>query len=323
MRAVGDRRSCGGRLHQQRKTSARGIECAHAQRAQVCGRGGQGRIVQGSKIEHVTDPYAKAGDRIGSMQMIVIWIYGVQLMPVTQSLPRLICLPYAGGSWHAFAPWQVALQGQLEVVAPELPGRGHRIAEAPFSRLPALVDWLLDELDAQLADDFSLWGHSMGALLAYETARTLERRGRRGPRHLFVTGALPPRYPRHAERYHLLDDDGLIAKLAAMGGTPEEVLRDRDLMQIVLPFVRADFAVCETYAWDCREPAVCAPITAIGGDRDPDIAIEKLQGWNDCSRAGARVSSLPGGHFFLRDHVAALADTFTRTLARPALREPA
>ncbi|BAV98040.1 thioesterase II family protein [Lysobacter enzymogenes] len=238
-------------------------------------------------------------------------------MSVTQSLPRLICFPYAGGSWHAFAPWQAALQGQLEVVAPELPGRGHRIGDAPFSRLPALVDWLLDELDAQLADDFSLWGHSMGALLAYEVARALERRGRRAPRHLFVTGALPPRHPRHAELYHSLGDDELIAKLAAMSGTPPEVLQDRELMQILLPFVRADFAVCETYAWDPREAALRMPITAIGGDRDPDIAIDLLHGWRDCTRAGVRVLSMSGDHFFLREHVAALAEVFTRTLARP------
>lgn len=240
-------------------------------------------------------------------------------MLVTQSLPRLICFPYAGGSWHAFAPWQTALQGQLEVVAPELPGRGHRIGDAPFSRLPDLVDWLLNELDAQLADDFSLWGHSMGALLAYEIARELQRRSRRAPRHLFVTGALPPGYPRHAELYHLLDDDALIARLAAMNGTPPEVLQDRELMQLLLPFVRADFSVCETYVWDPRDAALRTPITAIGGDRDPDVAIAKLQGWRNCSQIDARVLSLSGDHFFLRNHVAALSELFTRTLLRPAV----
>lgn len=238
-------------------------------------------------------------------------------MQSSQNTTRLICLPYAGGSAQVFAPWQAALQGQLELVAPELPGRGRRIMEAPFSRLSELVDWLMIELDDQLAGDFSLWGHSMGALLAYELTRAIGRRGGRAPRHLFVTGALPPRYPRHAELYHRLDDDALIARLAAMNGTPAEILADRELMSILLPGIRADFSVCETYAWNPLGAALRVPITAIGGDRDPDIALEKLQGWRGCTDGATRVLGMAGDHFFLRDHVDAIAALLLDTLVTP------
>lgn len=238
-------------------------------------------------------------------------------MHTSQSTTRLICLPYAGGSSQVFAPWQAALQGQIELVTPELPGRGRRMMDAPFSRLSELVDWLMIELNDRLAGDFSLWGHSMGALLAYELTRAIARRGGRAPRHLFVTGALPPRYPRHAELYHRLDDDALIAKLASMNGTPAEILADRELMSILLPAIRADFSVCETYAWNPLGGALHVPITAIGGDRDPDIAVEKLHGWRGCSDGPTRVLSLSGDHFFLRDHVDAIAGLFIDTLVTP------
>lgn len=235
-------------------------------------------------------------------------------MNVTDYRPRLICLPYAGGNRHAFAAWQAALQGRIELIAPELPGRGHRIMDVAFSRLDDSVEWLLRELDSQLVGDYSLWGHSMGALLAYEMARAIERRAGPRPRHVFVTGALPPRLPRRAHAHHLLGDAALTAQLALMNGTPAEVLADTELMAIVLPCIRADFAVCETYEWDPKGGVLHVPLTVIGGDRDPDVAVDKLQGWRSCTTGTTRVLSMAGDHFFLRDQVDALTDLFIQTL---------
>jgi medium-chain acyl-[acyl-carrier-protein] hydrolase len=238
------------------------------------------------------------------------------------SLPRLICLPYAGGSRHVFTPWQSALECRIELVTPELPGRGYRIMEPPFNRLVEVIDWLMDELGDYLADDFSLWGHSMGALLAYELSHAVARRTGQQPRHLFVTGALPPPFRRRAESNRHLDDDKLIANLALMNGTPAEVLANRELMALLLPCIRADFAVCDTYVWHPRPDTLQVPITAVGGDCDPDVALEKLQGWRTCTQGETRVIGMKGDHFFLRNHVDSLAELFLETLLSPAsLRE--
>lgn len=234
------------------------------------------------------------------------------------SLPRLICLPYAGGSRQVFAPWQSALQRRIELVTPELPGRGHRIMEPPLNRLADVVDWLMVELGDHLTGDFSLWGHSMGALLAYELSHAVKRRTGQQPRHLFVTGALPPPFRRRADAYRHLDDEELIASLALMNGTPPEVLANRELMALLLPSIRADFAVCETYAWNPRPDMLQVPITVVGGDCDPDIALEKLQGWRTCTHGETRVIDMKGDHFFLRNHVNTLAELFVETLLSPA-----
>jgi medium-chain acyl-[acyl-carrier-protein] hydrolase len=240
------------------------------------------------------------------------------------SLPRLICFPYAGGNRHVFAPWQSSLQGKINLVAPELPGRGRRIMEPAFNRVHEAVDWLMIELRDHLSGDFSFWGHSMGALLAYELTRELLRRTGKQPRHVFVTAALPPGVPRRAEPIHALDDSALISKLSQMNGTPDGVLSDRELMAALLPCIRADFAVCETHVWTPQVAKLHVPITAIGGDRDQHIPLEELAGWHRYTSNETRVLSMKGDHFFLRDQVDRLTELFIATLTSPAsVRSPA
>ncbi|WP_158601735.1 thioesterase II family protein [Solilutibacter pythonis] len=231
--------------------------------------------------------------------------------------PKLICLPYAGGSQYVFTPWIQALEGRIDVIAPELPGRGRRIMEAPKTRLRDVVHWLSNELHDVLHGDFALWGHSMGALLAYELARTLAANERAMPRHLFLSGARPPQLPRHTERYHELDDAALASKLSQMNGTPVEVLADSDLMALILPTVRADFAICETYHWHPDPHTLHVPMTVIGGDQDPDIPVAKLQGWRSCTNGPVSIIEMAGHHFFLRDQVEAITDVLVETLISP------
>jgi medium-chain acyl-[acyl-carrier-protein] hydrolase len=228
------------------------------------------------------------------------------------SLTKLVCLPYAGGNHYAFTPWQRALAGRLDVIAPELPGRAARMAQPALARLDDVVAWLRREYRDALGGDYALWGHSMGALIAYELARALEADGA-PPRHLFVSGALPPHLARHAERYHDLGDAALIGKLARLAGTPDEVLANAELMAMLLPSLRADFAVCETYAWrDAPLPSV--PVTAIGGEADVDVPLSQLHAWRRATRGDVRVLAMPGNHFFLREQVDALATLFATTL---------
>ena len=234
--------------------------------------------------------------------------------------PRLICLPYAGGTQYAFLPWQQLLHEHIEVIAPELPGRGRRLAEAPITELHAMVAWLRRELRDVLCGDYALWGHSMGALLAYELARAIDV----PPNHMFLSAALPPHRSRHAEQYHTLDDAGLTQRLARMNGTPAEVLADRELMALLLPTLRADFALCETYTWRAGPDVPRTPLTIVGGDRDPHVALPLLDGWRSYSSGAVRLLSMAGDHFFLRQQVDALGRLFVDTLApSQALRSSA
>jgi len=236
-------------------------------------------------------------------------------MPAQASRPRLICLPYAGGSHHTFAPWQRLLSDRIEIVAPVLPGRGPRLLDPPLSRLPALVDWLLGALRDALHGDFSFWGHSMGALLSYELTRALVSRGLPQPRHLFVSGRLPPHRPRRRDRYHEADDATLVGRLTEMGGTPPEILADAELMEMLLPMLRADFAVCETYVWTPEPVPLRVPVTAIGGDCDPDVPLADLPAWQERTTGPVRIVAMDGHHFFLHDQVDAIGALIADTLA--------
>lgn len=235
-------------------------------------------------------------------------------MPEHTTRPRLICLPYAGGSTHIFQPWQRLFGGRIDIVAPVLPGRGARMLQDPLSCVGDLVVWLQRELGDALTGDYALWGHSMGAVLSYELARARADQGLPQPRHVFVSGRLPPHRPRRRDLYHLADDATLIARLTRLGGTPPEILADQDLMEILLPMLRADVAVCEKYVWAPDRVPLRVPITVIGGDQDPEVPLADLPAWCDCSEGDVRIIHMTGHHFFLHDQVGAIARILERTL---------
>lgn len=233
-------------------------------------------------------------------------------------LPRLVCLPYAGGGQHIFQPWVSALKSRVEVVCPLLPGRGSRTFEPALTSVASQVDWLRRNLKPQWHGRVAIWGHSMGALLGYELCRALAEDGLDPPVHLFASGRLPPHRPRRLDQYHLADDDGLIARLHELGGIHPEVLADRDLMSLLLPTIRADVTACETYRWPPDRAPLNVPVTVIGGDADPDVPANDLAAWRELTLAPCRIEVLAGGHFFINDHVERLADLFVDTLGSNA-----
>ncbi|MBO9830333.1 thioesterase [Xanthomonas sp. A2111] len=232
----------------------------------------------------------------------------------SQSRPRLICLPYAGGSQHIFQAWATALTAHIDVICPVFPGRGSRLYEPAIPSIDGLVAWLRSELSVQLQGDFSIWGHSMGGLLGYELSRSLVASRLAAPRHLFVSGRLPPHCPRRRDQYHLADDQLLIERLRQLGGTPPEVLANNELMALLLPILRADIAACEDYVWMPDRVPLMVPITIMGGDADPEVSLVDLQGWHRCTGGKVRILSMQGGHFFLHENVEAIAKLMHRTL---------
>jgi medium-chain acyl-[acyl-carrier-protein] hydrolase len=235
--------------------------------------------------------------------------------PSTSHPIRLLALPYAGAAATAvFREWRGQLAPVADLHPLELPGRGGRITEPPCRRLRQLATDLAEGLDGQLERPFALLGHSLGALLAFEIARELRRCGAPLPVHLFVSSRRAPPIPESEEPIHLLPDAALVEALQRRyDAIPEQVLQERDLMQLLLPVVRADFEMLETYEYAEEAPLEC-PITAVGGRDDPHAPLDWLQAWSRQTSATFRLSQFPGGHFYFRSVNAGLRELVRRTL---------
>lgn len=219
----------------------------------------------------------------------------------------MYCFSYAGGSAAAYVPWQNALPG-VEICAVQLPGRGARFKETPYTSMPSLIRDLAGVIERQ---DDSLphvfFGHSLGALVAFELVRHCRANGMRMPRKLIVSGANPPRWRNSLRMLHLLDDDGLIEELKGYNGTPMEILEDRELMALLLPTIRADFKIAETYQYTEATP-LNMPITVFQGTSDDYICKEKIADWRLETTNTCNVHWFDGDHFFIdakRDEVLA------------------
>jgi medium-chain acyl-[acyl-carrier-protein] hydrolase len=215
---------------------------------------------------------------------------------------RLFCFPYAGGmlaygSWlDQFPP---DFRRQIELCAIQLPGRNSNLNELLFHELSPLLE-VLEPVIASYPDlPFAFFGHSMGALLSFELARRLRRRRIKGPVHLTVCGHRAPHLADPLPTIHNLPNAEFCSKLREFGGTPETVLQDAELMEILAPVIRADFAVCESYSYTTEGPLDCS-ITAFGGNDDAKVSRDELSAWRVQTTKSFSVRMFPGGHFFLQ-----------------------
>ena len=214
---------------------------------------------------------------------------------------RLFCFPFAGGGASVFRAWPQELPGSVEVIAVQPPGRESRFREEPFRRIEPMADAATAALAPRLERPFAFFGHSMGAILAFEVARRLRRRGLPQPRHLFVSGRSAPRVELSDPPIHDLPREEFFAELRRFSGTPEEVLRNRELLELVEPLLRADFSVSETYRYRPDAEPLAVPLTALGGAEDPEVAPEHLAPWREETTGPFQEHLLPGGHFFLAE----------------------
>jgi medium-chain acyl-[acyl-carrier-protein] hydrolase len=210
---------------------------------------------------------------------------------------RLLCLPPAGGGELLYRQWHKSLPDDVEVCAVRLPGRDRRLAEPPFSRMTPLVRALVEALAPALDRPYALFGHSVGARVAFELARAL-RCAPRPPSLLAVSGRAAPQCPERQPMRGLSDDE-LIGVVARLGGTPEAVLREPELLEMFLPIIRADVAVNEEEPLKPEAPLDC-PIVAIGGATDERCTASELAAWREHTRADFSQQLFPGGHFYLQ-----------------------
>lgn len=223
--------------------------------------------------------------------------------PNPQAKLRLFCFPYAGGGAWIFRDWATQLPASIEVCAIELPGRSTRMREPAFTNLADLLqnsaqNSLLAALLPALDKPFALFGHSLGGLISFELARLLRREYHLTPVHLFISGRRAPQIPDLDPPIHNLPEHQFLQKLRELNGTPEEILQNRELMQVVLPMLRADFALIETYTYQPESPLTC-PITVFGGLQDTVVSLKALEGWRQQTLAQFVLHLVPGNHFFL------------------------
>ncbi|HEX8282691.1 MAG TPA: alpha/beta fold hydrolase [Pyrinomonadaceae bacterium] len=226
--------------------------------------------------------------------------------PNPQARSRLFCVPYAGGGCRVFQSWAAALPPEVELCAVELPGRGSRLHEPPLTDFAALIDALAEAARPYLDKPFALFGHSLGALVSFELARRLLKES--GPRceHLFASGCRAPQVRREAKPTSALPDAEFIEELRGLNGTPAEVLAHPELMGLMLPALRADFALNEKYTY-APGPPLPVPLTAYSGaDDHGSVSPEKMAAWREQTSASFSQRTFPGGHFFIHTAQAAL-----------------
>jgi medium-chain acyl-[acyl-carrier-protein] hydrolase len=227
---------------------------------------------------------------------------------------RMFCFPYAGGGASVYRTWGAALPADLEVCPVQIPGRESRMREKPYDHVAPMVDVLVEALRPYMDLPFTFFGHSMGAIIGFALARKLRRLGRPLPAHLFVSGRGAPDRPARQEPIHALPEAEFLAKLRELNGTPEEVLEHAELMQLLLPILRADFAVNETYPYTEEEPFEFG-ISAFGGLGDVDIPSEDVEAWKAQTKGRFRSRMLPGDHFFINTHKDLVLEAMSRDLA--------
>ena len=228
--------------------------------------------------------------------------------------PRLICLPYAGGSAMGFRSFRELFPKWLDVCLLELPGRGTRIHEALETDMGRLVQSIATELVSLCTESpFVLYGHSMGALIAYRLAKELRISHGLEVGMLLVSGAKAPHFPRGKELIHEMSDEQLIARLHKMDGAGTDLYRDRELGGLMLEVLRSDFRMLETSSLCSVDPLPC-PVHAFGGDQDPFVDHEGVEGWRLHTESRFKATFYPGGHFFIREYAREMVSDIMKDL---------
>jgi pyochelin biosynthetic protein PchC len=228
----------------------------------------------------------------------------------------LFCFPHAGGAASYFHPWSAALAPGIEVLAVQYPGRDDRAAEPCVTNIADLADQIHAGLSSSLPQRFAFFGHSMGAILAFEVARRIAREEGRGLAHLFVSGRPGP--PRHRHRnLRLAGNPALIAELRSLGGTDPRILQDSEVLELILPTMLADYTASETYRFEPGPPLSC-DITAMTGDRDWLNTTEDAAAWSAYTTGTFNLQVYPGGHFYLDDCRAQVLEVISSSLEASA-----
>jgi medium-chain acyl-[acyl-carrier-protein] hydrolase len=227
---------------------------------------------------------------------------------------RLFCFPYAGAGAAIFRTWPDLLPADVELCVPGLPGRDAEIGKPPVAEMTSLVDLLSEQIVPRLALPYALFGHSMGAFVAFDLAHEILRRNLRPPSHLFVAAQRGARLP-YPEKpiFDLPEESFLSALVARYDSIPKAIMEQAEFMKLLLPTLRADITLVEDYRYRAAGPLGC-PIIVFGGLEDRRVNRSQLEAWSVETSARCSMHLLPGGHFFLNSARAELLAQICREL---------
>jgi medium-chain acyl-[acyl-carrier-protein] hydrolase len=234
----------------------------------------------------------------------------------------IYCFPHAGGAAPFYRPWAAVLPPGVGLSAVQLSGRQDMARYPPFPDMESLVSATADAVAEHLRGRrYAFFGHSMGGLTAFETARRLRRAGLPGPELLGISACPAPHLDnaRLRLRLHTLSDEHLLARVQALGGLAQEVLDSPELLSMALPVIRADFKILADYKYRAEPPLDCV-LTTFGGLADDSVAEESLHAWHEYSSRPMRAERYPGGHFYLADWPSRILDTICNQLPTATAR---
>ena len=224
-----------------------------------------------------------------------------RFVPRPNARVRLVCFSYAGGGSAVYRPFSMSLPESVEVVGVLLPGRERRLREPALTSITAIVEGVLPALAPELDRPYAFFGHSMGAMVAYEVAREMPNRGLPSPGHLFVSGRRAPHLQEPDPPLSHLSDEAFVEAIdRRYGGIPAEILQHRDILELLLPALRADMAAIEAHRHS-PGPTLPCPITLFGGHDDPRAGPDVLAPWQEQTQDRTLMRHFAGGHFYFND----------------------
>jgi medium-chain acyl-[acyl-carrier-protein] hydrolase len=227
----------------------------------------------------------------------------------------LFCIPYAGGSSHVYHSWKEWVHPNVNLIPIELSGRGKRFAEPMVGSMDEAIDDLYRILETRLDDTpFSLFGHSMGGLLAYELSHKIREKIGQEPKHLFISASRPPHLNNNFNRLHLLEDSEFLARISLLGGTPSEALENQELMEIFTPIIKRDYMLFENYRYAPPEELLNCPLTVFTGIHDMTVSYSEALAWKEHTAKECNVLQKNGGHFFIHNITQQIVNTVNSIL---------
>jgi len=233
----------------------------------------------------------------------------------------LFCLPYAGGSETIYYKWKNHLNPSIKAVLIQLKGRGKRFSESFYESLPEAVDDIFENIKDLIADDiYAIYGHSMGSLLAYELYYKISMLNLRKPEHIFFSGYGAPSIIKKGENAYTLSDYDFMKKIMKLGGTPEELFKNKELLEIVLPIIRNDYKILETYNYEEREKKIECDVSILNGKQD-SINLEEILTWKNHVCRDFKVYNFEGNHFFINSNIENITSIINTTLVKKTYKK--
>ncbi|WP_010248509.1 thioesterase II family protein [Acetivibrio cellulolyticus] len=228
---------------------------------------------------------------------------------------KLFCLPFAGGSAVTYRKWKDYLHSFIEIWALELKGRGKRFNEPFYLSIKEAVEDLYKIIEPEIVNSqFAFFGHSMGTILAYELVNQIKREKQRDPLHIFFSGRYPPHADKRRKVLHDLPDDEFIAEIESYGGTPKGLFDNKELLEIFLPVLRADYKILDNYRAQQTQVVYDFDISVLGGRYDSEVSAVDLRQWYKYTNGDCRVYEFEGGHFFINDYIEDIVKIINSTL---------